>query len=176
MKEIWKKYNEYYEVSNLGNVRNAINGRIKRQRIDKKHGYCYVTLGYGDKIVSASVHRMVAKVFIPNPDELREVDHIDCNKQNNRVDNLRWVSSSTNKLYAIDNHLYDNNKKHWFGERAPIIATDLTTGEELEFISINQAERALGTKHITDVLKGKRNQAKGYTFRYKGGDAYANHR
>lgn len=175
MKEVWKEYNEHYSISNLGNVRNNHNGKLLHPHMDKSTGYYYVTLSYG-KTKVLSIHRLVAELFIPNDGNLREVDHIDCDKSHNSVGNLRWVTSSQNKLYAIESGIWENNKKHWFSDRKPIIAKDINTGEEMEFISINQAERYFNSKHITDVLKNKRSQTKGHTFRYKGGDAYANHR
>lgn len=171
--EEWKRYNDYYEVSNYGRVRTIKTGKIKILCEGKGH-YLYVNMKSGDmqKLERKSVHRLVAKLFIPNPENLREVDHKDCNKHNNCVSNLEWVSSSENKLRAIDNKLFENNKKHWFGDRKPVIAINLDTGEEKTFISLNQAERYFNSRHISDVLKGKRSQCKGHTFKYAtGGDA-----
>ena len=170
MEEIWKNYDENYEVSNLGRVRNFYDKTIKKQR-KHKFGYMYVMLFYG-KPKSKSVHRMVAETFIENPKHLREVDHINANKADNRVENLRWVSSTDNKLLAIDKGLWKSNERHWFGPRKPIIAIDLETGKEQEFISLNQAEKVFG-KHIVDVLKGRRSQTHGHFFKYKGGDVDA---
>lgn len=170
--EQWKKYDERYEVSTLGRVRTIRTQHIKKQ-VEHKFGYLYVYLSHNHNTTAKSVHRMVADTFIPNIYNLAEVDHINCNKKDNRVDNLRWVSSSENKLLAIDNNLWTNNKKHWFGERKPIIAINIETGEKTQYISLNQAEKVYG-KHIVDVLKGRRTQTKGYYFEYlMGGDANA---
>lgn len=162
--EEWKEYNKTYEVSNLGRVRRKETKRIKKP-IDHG-GYLYVNLSDKGKTKSKSIHRLVAETFIPNPNNLREVDHINCNKYDNRVQNLSWVTSSENKLRAIDNGLYENNKKYWLGERKPIIAIDIKTKEEKRYISINQAEKVYG-KHIVDVLKGRRTQTHGYFFFYE---------
>ena len=107
--EIWKFWKEtnqqpwgyrYYEVSNLGNVR--INNNIMPLRIDKK-GY----LKYG----SFSIHRLVAELFIPNPENKPCVDHIDTDKHNNRVDNLRWVTYKENNNNTITKqHMSDAQK------------------------------------------------------------------
>lgn len=61
-----------------------------------KNGYFMVSLSKEGKVVNKYIHRLVAEAYIPNPDNLPEVDHIDRNRQNNNVDNLRWVSRSGN--------------------------------------------------------------------------------
>ena len=81
----WKKPN-VYEVSNFGRIRK--NGEIIQPRIHST-GY-YIING-------ELLHRIVAKLFIPNPENKSEVDHIDTNIHNNYVDNLRWVTSSENQ-------------------------------------------------------------------------------
>ena len=99
--EQWKRivYDgvEYdYEVSTEGNVRNVKTGHILKP-FDDSRGYLRVGLGRNrakKKIVR--VHRLVATAFIPNPDNLPEVDHIDRNPHNNCVENLRWVSHKQN--------------------------------------------------------------------------------
>ena len=90
MEEIWKTYIKtkkiHYEVSNLGNIKK--NGQIIEPK--KYNGYYYVCGGWH------SLHRAVAKLFIPNPENKPCVDHIDSNPQNNRVDNLQWVTPKEN--------------------------------------------------------------------------------
>ena len=63
----------------------------------RRDGYPVVTLGPNDHRVQKTVHRIIASTFIPNPENLPEVDHIDNNKENNDVTNLRWISSFENK-------------------------------------------------------------------------------
>ena len=81
-----------YEVSNLGNVRNIKTGRILKPR--NNDGYYRVLLNNKNK----RIHRLVALTFLPNPDNKTDVDHIDRNRTNNVVSNLRWVSRSENCL------------------------------------------------------------------------------
>lgn len=76
-----------WEVSNLGNVKK--NGKIIKPTISNS-GYLVCAVGL--------IHRMVAALFILNPDNKQYVDHIDTNRLNNRVDNLRWVTASENNL------------------------------------------------------------------------------
>lgn len=108
-KEIWKdcEDNTDYQVSNLGRIKskhrmvNSKNGKkTVRERILKQsscNGYKYVFLG---SIGCFRVHRLVAKAFILNPLNKREVNHIDCNRGNNIVTNLEWVTSSENHKHA----------------------------------------------------------------------------
>ena len=108
MNEIWKPAVGFdgYEVSNLGNVRSF---KRKTPRILKPSlgcaGYLRVGLMLGDKQKTLLVHRLVAIAFIPNPDNKREVNHVDGNKFNNCVDNLTWTTPSENTKHAFDTGL-----------------------------------------------------------------------
>jgi hypothetical protein len=92
MKEIWKKFPyegfEEFEISNLGNVR-----KISYPKIwyNERGYYMISVLGKNMR-----VHRVVADAFIPNPDGLETVDHIDNDKNNNTVENLQWMSRIDN--------------------------------------------------------------------------------
>ena len=96
MEEIYKKIDDYenYEISNQGNVRNTDTGRILKP--GKYNGYYYVNLSKNCIRKKLKIHRLVGLHFIPNPDNLREIDHIDRNKANNSISNLRWISPSNN--------------------------------------------------------------------------------
>jgi hypothetical protein len=88
---------ENYEVSNRGNVRNKKTGRILKLN-NEKWGYKTVSLCNFDNKKTFKVHRLVALSFIPNFDNKPFIDHIDRNKQNNIITNLRWVSTSENGM------------------------------------------------------------------------------
>lgn len=118
MQEEWKFYKEYYipwnaknpkhfviEVSNLGRAR-------KNGIIQQLHGTNYLNL------CGKMMHRIVAELFIPNPENKPCVDHINCNKHDNRSVNLRWVTYSENMLNPITRkHNSDIQKKCKFGEK-----------------------------------------------------------
>ena len=105
MEEIWKqvthkgiKYQRL--VSNLGNVKSTVSGKIIA-KADNGAGYLFAFLAYmskplGTKNVPVYIHRLVAEAFIPNPNGFPQVNHIDCDKSNNCVENLEWVSCSSN--------------------------------------------------------------------------------
>ena len=84
---MWKEFVKGYSVSNSGEIRNNINGRILKHDIDSK-GFHRIMIGKKHY----SIHRLVAIAFIPNPDNLPEIDHINRNKTDNCIENLRWVS------------------------------------------------------------------------------------
>ena len=102
MEELWRPVKDWegkYEVSNLGRVRNAKTLRVRKLR---EHKEGYLTIGFttyenGKRNCKFYlVHRLVALAFIPNPTGLPVVDHIDKNKHNNCVENLRWVTAQEN--------------------------------------------------------------------------------
>ena len=97
MEEEFKKIDGYdnYEISNLGNVRNTNTGKILKPSKNNL-GYYHVVL-YKDNIRKPfKIHRLIALYFIPNPENLPCIDHIDQKKANNSISNLRWISISNN--------------------------------------------------------------------------------
>lgn len=106
-----------YAISNKGNVRNSKTGKILRPEVSNC-GYLRVGMYYVKDNkryhIHGSVHRLVAIAFIPNPDNLPEVNHKDGNKTHNWVENLEWSSSSDNDYHAYATGL----KKKIYGENS----------------------------------------------------------
>ena len=100
-------YGDWYEVSNIGNIRNSRTHLVRKLNV-LQQGYAFVvvSLGSRDSKVLFKVHRAVAETFIPNPKNLPVINHIDGNKLNNVVENLEWCTYQENTKHAIQNGLY----------------------------------------------------------------------
>lgn len=171
--------NGLIEVSNEGRIRSLLSGKpkiLKSQTSQK--GYHKVRVTIDRKKMTITVHREVAKAFIPNTNNLPQVNHKDGNKSNNRASNLEWISNIDNAHHAIENGLwsavFEASRKENERRKKPIIAYridgDLPCTRYYE--SISEAEREIGSRHICAVLKGKRSHTKGWSFHYaQGGDA-----
>ena len=155
----WKTIEGYeqYEVSNeQGLVRNKKTGRILKQW--ESRGYLQVRL-YGDNgKKTCSVHRLVATAFIPNPNNLTDVNHIDENKLNNSVSNLEWLSHGNNVRHGtgITRRAKTRNRKVY------CVELDQT------FNSITEAseETGVGCSHITECCQGIYKTAGEYHWKY----------
>ena len=102
MKEIFKDIKNYeglYQVSNLGRVYSVRNNKILKPKLNK-YGYLSVNLKYKGSRVTKSIHRLVGEAFIPNPNDLPQVNHKDEDKTNNCVDNLEWCTAKYNHNYG----------------------------------------------------------------------------
>ena len=177
MQEIWKDcihYEGLYQVSNYGRVKSlerdtyalngTVNGHIKEHIVpqqDNGHGYQTVSLTKFGKTRKEYVHRLVAMAFIPNPENKPQVDHINTDKADNVVTNLRWVTQSENNKNELTLARMIINSK--LSKRVRCIET----GEE--FISTQEVARKFGKKGIRDHLMGKNKSYCGYHWEYIGG-------
>ena len=117
--EIWKDivwYENKYQVSSFWRVKRLsfttktknrfweMNRKVKEKEIflTKRNGYLCACLWLNWKVKCVWVHRLVAIVFIPNPENKPQVNHIDWNKQNNNIINLEWVTCSENELHSFN--------------------------------------------------------------------------
>lgn len=165
---------EDYMISNYGKVFNIKRGKFLKLS-KNKDGYFVVNLYKNGKLKHFRVHRLVAKAFIPNPDNLDTVDHIG-SKTDNRVCNLRWLSNYDNisrfhreqKTEEQRTHYRENIKrateKASEVNKKPVIC--LETGKIYE--SARQAEKELNINHncISGVCRGELKQTHGLHFEY----------
>lgn len=113
-----------YEVSNLGHVRT--NGKrpglLTLTKQPKGYLYAMIQLSNG-KQKNCRVHRLVAEYFLPNPDNMKEVNHKDGNKDNNHVSNLEWCTRSNNVKHSFDTglkqpHRWTDEEKQMLREKS----------------------------------------------------------
>lgn len=173
MQEIWKDINidglkGKYQVSNLGNIK-SLKRNISMKLIHDKDGYPTIFLWKYKRKVHIRVHRMVTQAFIPNPENLPQVNHKDGNKQNNCVKNLEWVTCSENVKHAYKtglNKARQGNENHLSKK---IIQYDINMRKIAEYEGIREAERRTGfdNGYISACCLGKYKKAYGYIWKYK---------
>ena len=177
MKEVWKDIQGYegkYQVSNLGNVKSVNYNRTKKEHLlglYSRRGYLCVVLSKNCICKKFSVHRLVAQAFIENPENLPQVNHIDENKLNNRVDNLEFCDSKYNNSYGTHIQRGLKTKKLRNCKTGGISVLQFTKANKFvnEYSSIHEAERCTGIYkgNICACCKGRYKSAGGYIWKYK---------
>lgn len=166
MDEVWKPIKGYeglYEVSNMGRVKSLRWPSPKILSPEKPGGYCRIQLYKNKKKIRMLVHRLVASAFIPNPYNKPEVNHIDGDKENNKVDNLEWVTGKENTNHAMKMGLYDEGIKK---RSLPIRVLNKDNIVVGEFKSQRSAARSLGIDQgsISRAVHNESKVAYGYKF------------
>lgn len=93
-----------YQISNLGRVKNTKTEKILKCRELNKEGYRKITITYKGKIFTYQIHRLVLSHFEPNINaKIMQVHHIDFDRSNNKLDNLKWLSFNDNIRLKIQN-------------------------------------------------------------------------
>ena len=156
--ELWKEWPQdpRIKVSNKGNVVSYKRG--SGYPLKKSHNAdCYQKVAAGYHGFPQLVHRMVAETWIDNPNDCKEVNHINGDKSDNRVENLEWVTRSQNMRHAFRSGLLKVK-----GTPVRIVETGET------FDSISECARRIGgsQQHISDCLSGKQSTHRGYHFEY----------
>lgn len=183
--EIWKDVPGYvglYQVSNYGNVKSILYNKILKScwRNSKKE-YKTVYLSNCNKRKTFSIHRLVAAAFIPNPNNKPCVDHIDGNRLNNHVDNLRWATHLENNNNPITLYRKRQAAKKGFlscrygkigklnGKSKAVIRFSMNNKLIDEFESINIASNITGInkRGIALAANKKCKTAGGYIWKIK---------
>lgn len=188
--EVWKdvkNYEGYYIVSSMGKVKSLDRivlgkngascfrcGKLKSS-VTNRGGYLLVMLSKNNKPKSCRIHRLVAEAFIPNPDNLPCIDHINTIRTDNRVSNLRWVTQKENCNNELSKKSYSEankgrvlseewKKKIGKGNGKLVYCIEL----DKIFESTCEASRELGISqsNISLVCRGKRETAGGYHWEY----------
>ena len=195
--EIWrpvKNYETYYEVSSYGRVRSV--DRIVTYSNGRKHlhkgkiikpakvcdGYLQIQLWKSGKVKQVLIHRLVAQAFLPNPDNLPQVNHKDENKTNNRVflnkdgsvelkkSNLEWCDGKYNVNYGTAIKRMREKKLNSPKLSKPVLQIDLETNQIIaEYPSVAEALRQLNISqgHISECCRGERKTYKGFKWCYE---------
>lgn len=161
---------ERYGVSEQGIIKNLEAGKIIKLMPDKDGYLCFIAcINYKKKCLK--VHRVVGETFIPNPDNLPQINHKDLNKQNNHFTNLEWVTDLTNKRHLWDSGVMVPHSKGRYGNnahRAIGVNQYCQSGNLIkEWGCIKVAAKETGVTNISACCKGKLKTAGGYIWVYK---------
>ena len=164
-------YEGLYKVSNLGNIYSFYVNRILSKHL-MPNGYITIRLCNNSQHKRVQLGRIVAIAFIPNPDNLSEVNHKDCNPRNNESENLEWCTHAYNINYANRTQKMLNSpgyKAAMSNIKIPILQFDKNgtfirrwnSGSEIE------KETCINAGNISLCCSGKRKSAGNYIWRYE---------
>ena len=179
-KEEWrdiKGYEGLYKISNAGNIYSYnVNRELKLQT--DKDGYAEAKLWKGGKVKYFRVHRLVAEAFISNELNKPCVNHINSIRNDNRVQNLEWVTFQENNIHALNygnreystkEHMSDMSNKRWERDMKRVLMFDKEGNFIQEFKNINEASKVTKIKQnlIRDTCGGFQKSTHGFIFKYK---------
>lgn len=165
--EIWKDvlgYEGLYEVSNLGRIKKKFKHKeIICKPSEDYRGYKQIVLTKDHKRKSFKVHRLVAQVFIPNPNNLPQINHKDENKLNNRIDNLEWCTQQFNNNYGTRNY---RCTRHLLRKVEQIDCISKSKIKEYNSLKGAEEETKIKYQDISMCCRGIIHKAGGYIWRY----------
>ena len=166
--ERWKDYpgcEGPYQVSNKSRFKNVVTGRILKPHLHHSNYYTIAFKKKGQKPKYLSCARVIGLVWIDNPQNKKEINHINGITTDDSIENLEWVTPSEN----INHYYYKLDK----GSKRSIVQMDLQGNPIKTWVSISMAVKSLNNPkasagNITTVCQGKLNYAYGYKWKYEG--------
>lgn len=164
-----------YYISENGNVYRKYNNGYYKLKPIINHGYCLVGIEYNNKRLQQRIHRLVAENFIYNDDPVNKtiVMHIDNNKCNNCVSNLKWGTVSENTKQAFDDGLIKNDIGFDDSQSKPVILLDYNTynkiniyGSICQASKLNNIQKAIIYQQCHHLIKHPEKQRK-YKFYFR---------
>lgn len=169
----WKQITNYanYDVSSFGQIRNNKTGRILKPY--RNGGYMFVVLSQNNNQKYIRIHRLVALMFVNNPENKPQVNHIDKNRSNNHFENLEWCTSSENNIHKCLTLCQTTN------QNLNIWRIDLLTNEKIQLYNsiTNAAKWCLEHKftpsehtaktNISNVIRGIYKKSCGFKWEVK---------
>jgi len=156
-----------YEINKLGLIRNKKNNKILKPFINSCYYRVNLYLSKTEKKL-CQLHRILAEVFIENPENKKEVNHIDGNKLNNSLDNLEWVTRVENALHSYKYGLQKSKKGKNNDKHKKVIQFDLNNKEIKVWDCVMDIERELGLSSggISNSCLGKSKTSYGFKWKY----------
>lgn len=165
-----EQYPDYY-ISSLGNIKNKKGRQLKPRK--HRDGYIEYYLYRNGKGYHVKAHRIVAMAFIPNPNNLPQVNHIDEDKENNYVNNLEWCTARYNMLYGTRIKRMTNSKGYKNDKRSSkrISVYNEHDKSTMVFESLTECSKVIGitTTQIRNIVSGKTKRSykyEAYIFTY----------
>ena len=148
---------ENYQISNLGRIYSKKRRTCLKVKRLGNSGYYQVRLSKDGSYVYKNLHRLIAETFIPNPNNLRTVNHINGNKLDNRISNLEWADDSTQQHHAYLTGLKDSTQ-HVLSEQE-ILEVYKKYFENNQSIYSLAKEYNTRKQQIAKLVKGQRHQS-----------------
>lgn len=172
VEEIWRTVivngepYENYQVSNWGRVKSLNYHRSGKTKLliplKRNNGYLFVNIRKKWKIKLVSIHRLVCEAFLPNPENLPQVNHKDEDKTNNSVENLEWCTQKYNNNYG------SHNERVAKALSKPVLQFSKSGEFVREWKSANEAGRnGYDFRNVSACCLGKRKSAYGFKWCYK---------